>query len=214
MSLQKQYNILLKEGTFDLTKEEWDELNGLRKEHFNKNIKRGCGDCTKDALRQVGGKLFAEVKKQTFPKHEPPKTEDKSILYGQIGHTIYKNYFTHLAFLIKTTLKGRGISTVVHYNCYQGAYVWALNGVGFKAKGYKADIKQSDYKKITGKGDIYKTDPKEEADLLIFLQGSREELEQVIEVVKPKYIHTHLELDTHRVKIPKLKEGKLYKWGK
>ena len=215
-SLKKQYESLIKSGQYELTKAEFNELNELHKEKFHKNIKRDCKSCGARGLRAVFGEEPIKAK-QTFPKHEEP-TEAltvKSEQYGELGYPPGIQYFNNLQNLIIQAIKKDKciVKTAVHYNCFKGAYIHRLQCAGVDAVGYDKRADANKYKEFANQKGVSKTYPKEdkEFDLLIFLSGSKEELDKLIEKHNPKYVHTHLKLDKPLYIRPTLPEGTLYK---
>ena len=220
-SLKKQYESLLDTGQYELSKAEFNELNTMHKDKFHKNIKRDCKSCGARGLRAVFGEQETVKIKQTFPKHEPSILSAKSETYGELGDMSSKQYFNNLQNLIRQAVRKQKetIESALHYNCFNGAYVFALQRNDIDTIGYDTRAVSKDYKEflktqgtIKAKGSITKVEPKEQdIDLLVYLTGEQEELDALIKKYSPKFVHTHLELDNPIKIIPTLPEGKLYK---
>lgn len=217
-SKYKQYLETKKVPT--LTKVDVNELNELRKEHFNKNIDRNCSDCIKNAFLEVGAKLWGEpiVKKQTFPKHTLKESGVMSVMYGALNDTTGKHYFIRLAHSLIQNLHIQRISieNIYHYNCTEGHFVFRLNNqiLNYKkiqAKGYDSKCNPKAYEELTKHKAITKTKPKSiKTDMLVFLNGTERELKELLKITECKYIFTHIQLDNPLPQRPKLLEGNLY----
>ena len=218
--IQDKYKQYLKTKVVPtLNKEAINELNKLRQEHFHKNIDRNCKDCIKSAFLEVGDKLWGEEKitpvkkKQSFPEHKPVDSKIKSIAYGALGDKTGKYYFGNLAHRVAENFKIKRIKieTAYHYNCHEGSFVFHLNNSFIKTKGYDSKCRPDAFEQYAGYKAITKSKPKSiKTDLLVFLSGTKEELEKVLEITECKYIHTHIQLDNELPQRPKLVEGKLY----
>jgi len=214
MTLKEKYDNLILTGEYSLTKQEFNKLNDLHKEKFHKNIKRDCGDCARRALIAVFGEQPMKMK-QTFPKHEPTEETAKSELYATLGEGSSIIYFANITHRIKqAALKlKQPIESAIQYKCFKGAYINEMQKRSIDAFGYDKRADAKAYKDFTKRSGVSKTFPKtdKEIDLLIFLVGKKTELKKLIEKHKPKFVHTHLELDNPIKIVPTLPEGTLYK---